>query len=229
MKKINLIKKLFIVLILIQFLSSCAVTGKLWDARAGGDTISSFFLDKDKKRVVLIGDERDENGNDHYSLTDKEGKIFKVFELGVKYGKGTSVMLYNVYARGSKVYGKSMEIGFWLRDNLLEQEKNIIYQDDDFKIANKGKSSYIIFHPLKIGIITRYPSSKEPFKNICSKTNNNPNCSPIIKLDRVWQGVIWNEYTASETLLRIIITPFAIAGDILLSPLYGLAYIVSAH
>ncbi len=225
----NMIKKKFCFLLLISLTAnSCAVSQSLWIARAGGDRIDSFFIDHEKNRVVLIGDQHPvTKAGEHYSLSDPSGKLAKVFELGIKSGKPV-FNLEGMETRGSDVFGW-MWIGFKM--NNLSSDEIILLNSFN---AHPKKDENLFGYGLQITnsnpnylIIktTRYPSSQEPIKNFCSETNNDPSCTKITKFSKPWQGVIWNRYTNSEKALRIAATPFTVAADILLTPLYLVGFI----
>jgi len=218
-------KKISLALITSLFLNSCGVTQKLWEPRVGGDTISSFFLDNKQNRVVLIGNERDENGNDHYSLTDKNKTIYKLFELGAK-SQQVDLHLLHPSTTGKKLRGTlSIAIG---KKNLSQDEVKFLINLMKFNATNLGNNKDWVAGVLTVQKeMTRYPSSQESFKNICSEVNKDSNCSPITKLHRPWQGIIQNHYTNSETAIKLTITPFAIVADVLLSPLYAIVYIMA--
>jgi hypothetical protein len=217
--------KLFSV-IAIFLLNSCgaAVTERLWERSSSTDRVENFFVDYGKKRVVLIGVGKFDDTNDHYhySITDKSGNLFKVFEIGLKSESGILASFYGSTTRGSKV--DKVWIAFGMK-NLPKEDKKFL---DELNESEGEKIGDFGFYLPKnsIGEIVRYPSSKEKFKNICSETNKDPNCSPIIKLGRAWQGRIRNGETIQSFFGKLVITPFTIAADILLSPLYATIYLM---
>jgi hypothetical protein len=134
------------------------------------------------------------------------------------------ILLNNVKARGSKIYG-SIFISFKLQ-NLSKDDLEFL----EFKNINPRKSenafttSFLLTNSDSNYTITqtiRYYSDSEPFKNICSATNKDKNCSPVIVLKEPWQGVVDNKYTATEKSWRVVATPFAVVADIILIPYYA--------
>ena len=229
MKKL---KNIFLIIITSQFLISCAVTRGMWsDSRAGGDTISSFFVDHERNRVVLIGDERDKNGTDHYSIYEPTGKLVKIFELAQKAADKndkTTINLMKVESYGSSVKGDTY---FAFNTSKLSSEEREFLDKSKVTKNNKKISGFFsINFPLTnsnpyflITQTTRYPSSQEQVKNFCkpnTKPSENQDCIEITKFAEPWQGTIWNRFTPSDKAIRVVATPFTLAIDILLTPLY---------
>ncbi len=218
--------QLFIAIIALNFLSSCtlAVTNKLWGPNLGYDEIESFFIDHENHRIVLVGEAgyATKKGTNHYSITDKSGKVFKVFQISLKSESGVYASFYNSTAKGSKV--DKIWIAFGMK-NLSKDDQKFL---NDFNESGGKKIGDFGFYLSKEndGKITRYPSSKEKFQNICSKTNKDPNCSAIIKLARPWQGPISNADTIPKLFGKLAITPLAIAADIALTPLNAVIYLM---
>ena len=106
----NFFTKFCLVFLLSQLLISCGVTKMLWERQASTtDRIESFFIDRDKKRIVLIGVGEFEKIKDHYhySITDKSGTVLKVFEIGLKSESGIYADLEGSSAIGSNVRNNS--------------------------------------------------------------------------------------------------------------------------
>lgn len=210
-------------------LGSCtmALTNKLWSKKTGYEEIESFFLDKEERRVVLIGEAgyKLKEGTDHYSITDKTGQIYKVFEIGVKSESGIFINLNDPRVRGSKI-GSSMGWVAYGMNNLTKEDKEFL---NTFNVS-PGKKKYgdfgYYFARDGISKIVRYKSSEEKFTNICSETNKNPDCSPIIKLARPWKGPMRNVDTWTTSFAKLLVTPFTAAIDmVILTPINAVIYI----
>ncbi len=166
--------KIWLILILSQFLSSCALTRAMWgrDSEIKGDTISSFFIDKEHNRIVLIGDEKDEKGNDHYSINEPTGKFVKVFELAQKSNTDIGLSLLNGETNGEKVYG-----GLFIKFKIVNLSKEDLEFIKKNKLIHEVKKDYVGFgsrltskddYKSLDAQTMRYPSSQEPVKNLCS-------------------------------------------------------------
>lgn len=241
--------KICYLFLICSTLSSCAVTQSMWIARQEGIKVAGFFIDHERKKVVLVSRIDRDKPSEHYSLSDPSGDLIKSFEIGLKSsGIISGFNQPGIKAKGSAVYSESFSVTINKKNlslSQVEQMQELGFQDDNFIYpdeilnsrfqeqttkdrmrymnANNGfmMSRRFYFKPMA----TRYPSSKETFKNFCSETNNDPNCSKITKFEKPWQDVIQNLYTIPEKALRIAVTPFTVAADILLTPLYLVGFI----
>jgi len=246
MKKL---KNIFLIFIASQLLISCALTRGMWsDSRVGGGKIEGFFIDRERGRVVLVGAKNPEtNLGMNYSITEPTGKILKIFELGQKaVGVSASFNGHQIESKGKEIFGNA--IGILInKKNLSKDQIQELYDLDLYDLKNlyskellnsqfleKSRKDLMLYSNENYGHImigqfqlkplaTRYPSSQEQVKNFC-KPSTNPNqtqdCVQITKFTQPWQGVIWNRFTPSDKAIRVAATPFTVALDILLTPLY---------
>jgi hypothetical protein len=219
------IKKILTLAISLFLLNSCAVTEMLWEPHPGYEELESFFIDNETNRIVLIGEAgyATKQGTYYYSLTDKSGNLFKIFEIGLRSNSDIYSGLSESSISGSNVRSNLAWVSF-KTTNLSEEDKNFL---DEFNESQSKKNAGFAYYFGPYSKITRYPSSKEKFRNICSEINRDPNCSPIIKLGKPWKGRISNAGTVPGVVGKLIITPFAIVTDIILSPVYATVYIMA--
>lgn len=169
--------KILLVLILSQFLTSCVLTRGIWEGGSYdlmGGQIAGFFIDQENNRVVLVSRIDRDNPSEHYSITEPTGKLLKVFELAQK-SQDTNFEMDGSSTKGSKVMG-----GFWIgfrnqnlskedvkflkEEGLVKKNKEFFGRFLRFDNDEKRKDSYRWY----LAKTTRYPSSQEPLKNLCS-------------------------------------------------------------
>lgn len=171
-------KNICFLVIITQLLSSCLATRALWHSgvRSGttGDEIRGFFIDKEKSRIVLVS----WNGVRHYSLSDPEGKLVRVFELGRRSSeiekdpnKRISIFFTNIQAKGSEMKG-SIWISFKM-NGLNDEEMKFL--DELNENPRKTEGFFSDHRPITnsdpqymITSTTRTPSSLETTTNLCS-------------------------------------------------------------
>ncbi len=142
------------------------------------EKIDSFFIDKDQKRIVLIGvgNFKEIEDHRHYSILDSSGRLIKIFELAEKSGDANFAM-YSPETRGSEVTG-----GFWIgfkKQNLSLEDLKFAKEEE----LTEGKNKEFLGRPCRfdnddkkrkdsykwpLAQTTRYPSSQEQVKNLCS-------------------------------------------------------------
>ena len=206
---INLFKKLIILSLILLNLSSCVFTPRLWVARNGGDRIGSFFIDKEKKRVVLIGDQHPiTKKGDYYSLSDPEGKLVRVFELGRRGGETIKINLDNMEATGSEMFGW-MWVGFKM-NNLTDEEMEFLNERNmNIKKAEGFFGQGIMFnqskrkYPYTEEVMKRYPSTLETLTNLCSYEEPQYKQIPNVIYDKNGKYL----KTLSEPKLKLIAQP----------------------
>jgi hypothetical protein len=231
--------KIIIPIFFILFLSSCAITQEeLWGSKSYNDSFKKFFIDKQNNRVVLIGENSkafDGKENYHYALDDKVydiikmyqydedykyvwpnlncpdalGNVRKVFELGIKTGD-MKISFDYPQATGSQIIVREMGIIFD-KTKLSKDDIQFLYKQN-FQNAQSGNNVFQ-YCPIKI---VRYPASKEIAKNY-----------NLHNLDFKKDGQIWEKNTPLQTAGKILLTPFAIAADILMAPFYLIGIIGS--
>jgi hypothetical protein len=230
-----MIKKLGIILIILQFLGGCVATPILWSKnRTNDDKIENYVVDKQNKKIILLGEVNPKTKQSmNYSITDQEGEIARIIDLQVKYGGELNLEIassqpgkdtdYVYLLSDSKIEFGVSHIGFFLRKNLTDEDKKIIYNYHNSKVRERDQ--YIDFGGFSHVKATRYPSSEEKFTNFCSSENKTPNCSTTHKFKIPLKEEYWRDFTPSETATRLVATPFAIAVDVVLLPFYLLTYI----
>lgn len=222
-------KKVLIVCFL--FLSTgCTFSGKLWESKSYQESFKNYFIDEEGNRVVLIGENYylpKKQEKYHYFLDDsvedvvkmyesnykyryireglncpqKFGNVKKIFELGSK-TKGISVSLDYPQETGDKIFTRTMGIVFD-KKKLSEDEIKFLH-NNNFADSEDGESIYQNC-PMKM---IRYTSSEESTKNY-----------QLIPLGFEKDGKIWNRNTPLQTIRKVVLTPFAVVGDLLLTPI----------
>lgn len=256
MKILNELNKIFLLLMLIIITNSCAVNQRLWDNKTGYEKIESFFIDNNNKRVVLIGEGgyATKLGTRNYSITSLDDEIFKIFEMGIKSGSEISfnIDVFSTWARGEKFYGKSTI--FFKRNKLSDEEWKYLNKFNTNLKKKEGNFSYRFWLNEKTKYTQtntiRYPSSQEKAilceddiketgdiindnikitKNQENQTKNpENNCINVIKFKNPWQGTVSEYDTWPQTFKKLALTPFALAGDLLMMPIYTIAFIAQA-
>jgi hypothetical protein len=228
----NFLIKLCSILLLSQILSSCALTSSLWDKDFSERKINQYYLDKDKQKILLIGEpDKKTNSVMYYSVVDKEDKIKKTFELAEKYGGDMTLRIKSsqesfdeadVYLiSNSKITFDRFQFGFFLRKDLTAYEKKTIYNYPKLYISKE--SDYANFYLSSHIDADRYTADVEKDMDFCAK-DLIYDCLQTKKLEKPLRERFRRDFTVPETITRIIATPFAIAADILLSPVYITTY-----
>ena len=217
--------KIFLLLMLLV-LSSCAVTDTLWESDVGGDKIEYFFVNRESNRVVLLGDQHPvTKKGEHYSLSEPTDKLFKTFEIAERSNlKDVAVYFARLTGKGSKITGGWGWVSYKLDSSKISKEDEEYLRKNNRVNLRKNSEQEYVSYDIKVtsNLMTRYSSSKETFKNFCSDTNQDVNCSKVIKLKSAWQDSIVNSYTVPEKSWRVLLTPFTVVADIILIPFYAL-------
>lgn len=241
-------KNVCLLLIVSQILTSCGFTKIMWGAREKWDKIDGFFIDEEEKRVVLTGVVEYKGIKDHwhYSLTDPDGALLKTFALA---GQNDEIVVRfsDLVTKGSEVFSESL-IVYFNKKKLSEanlkklyesgfKDNNYVYSERKYQSYDQSEKDYFKYMNANNGLMiskafhfkplaTRYPSLKEPLKNLCSQTNQTSNCTPIIKFIQPWEGSTNNLYTTPEKIGLAAATPFTIAADIITIPLIAAFWLV---
>lgn len=226
----NLFKiKICYLFLICSTLSSCAVTQSMWVARQEGLRVEGFFIDHERKRVILVNWLNQEESHTNYSLSEPASKLFAVFRTAEKTKADDVSIYFNLLkAKGSRVFTGSGWVSFELKSTEISKEDEELLREQNLVAMGRNKKQEYVHYDFDFehyDSMTHYPSSQEPIKNFCSETNRDPSCTKITKFSKPWQGVIWNRYTNSEKALRIAATPFTVVADILLTPLYLVGFI----
>lgn len=221
---------------LILSLSNCVYTkDMLWGDDYSNESFKSFFIDKKTNKVVLVGENktayrerenyyyllddrvedvvREYNSKDKYrsvrkfiNCPEKFGDIVKVFEIGAKENY-MQISLGFLEAKGSKIFAHELNIAFD-KKRLSEDDIRFLYSKN-FKDVDNGVNLY---QSCPVRMI-RYPSSKIKVEDATVVS-----FSPQEKLS------ITEKSTPIEIFGKIILTPFALALDIVATPLYIIGY-----
>ncbi len=219
---------------LIFSLSNCVYTkDRLWGKSYSDESFKSFFIDKESKKVVLVGENktvyrgkenyyytlddrvedvvREYNSKDRYrsvrkfiNCPDQLGDIVRIFEIGAK-ANYMQISLGFLEARGSKVFVHEMKVTFD-KKKLSKDDIKFLYSKN-FKDVNKGASLYQSC-PVRM---VRYPSSKIKVKDFT-----------VVPLSSQDEVSITEKPTPIKIVGKIILTPVAVVADIILIPFYAL-------
>ena len=189
----------------ILFLTSCGMTQDVvWGNKYYDESFKDFFIDQKNNKIVLVGENNSAyNGNKNYNYTiDRNDDLRKIFELGIK--SNIDIDFGYVEVRGSRVVFRSMLIRL-NKNNLSKEELNFLYKNhfEDAKVGN-----IVWFKSGSITAIRQIVSREisENYKLISFKSKNNKK--------------MWEENTPPQIAGKILLTPFAVALDILLAPIY---------
>lgn len=215
MKKLILCVSLIVISLV---LGSCKITQEvLWGSniqRIDKDEIlQDLLVNQDGARLILVGSKYD------YFINDEEQKIKKISTWS---GKEKLQSSFSLDASNSKV---EVGISFIVPNSILtpEQQKFLrSFRDSKFekkydeKFGNNGKMLSI-----RVGLIgtrTKIESSQNDSKKYDGFVSTR-----LIKKD--YKTDIIERRTSSQTFGKILLTPFAVAADIVLSPVYFVSII----
>lgn len=194
---------------LILSLSNCVYTkDTLWGNDYSKESFIGYFIDKETKAVVLVGDVKNNNQNEsrYYYYIDAEDKIFSD---AIKLGTNERKIKFNIgpiIARGSTV----KPLWIWLGFN-----KHYLSKDEiEFLKANDCGIAEDTIGCRYSGIaIRRYRSSKINSEEL-----------DVILFSSKDDVTIREKPTIVGILGKIILTPFAMVLDVLAIPLYIIGY-----
>lgn len=207
-------------ILLVVFATSC--TPRVWVSRNSVAQISSFFIDKENNRIVLMGENI--KGfhyiNDNYAIPDKTGNLTRIFEIGQKSKNPVISIPAGAFARG-KIFSGRLWIAFQKSDNITDEEKEFLEKinmlPEKNNIGNKSFGYWISLTALKS---TRYLSTEEKPLNFCKDQTSQTNCIKITKFSNPNQIHISELNTPSETAIKVAKTPFTVIADIIMIPYY---------
>ena len=198
--------KVLIFCLINILLTSCAITqNELWGSRSYKENFRYFFIDKENKKVVLLGDNDQafkQKESYYYSINNKDD-IIKVFELGAKSGY-ISVQSTYQEARGSEVIARKLIVRL-NKKNLSNAEVNSLKNSGFMDSMNNN----YIWYSYNIEII-RYRASDDKNKNKILFPLNSDNFNQIVE----------EKNTPLQIMGKVLLTPFAVVADILMSPFY---------
>lgn len=230
MKKVISLASLILVSLI---LSSCKITQEsLWGSKSYEESFGSFFIDE-KNRVLLIGENKEifkEKGSYHYivdgdveevvrEFMTKEKyryvrdnlncptefsnlRIKNIFEIGARIGKMELSLSYPE-AKGDRIFVRSMGMVFDKKD--LSGDEIKFLRKSGFK-ETKNEKKFYQNCPI---YLYRHFSSREAVQN-----------RKLIPINSGKNEQIWERDTPSQTFGKILLTPFAVAADIILAPVY---------
>ncbi len=197
MKKLTYLVSLILVCLT---LNSCVTKNFLWVPKIDEDeVIKDLLINDDGSQLILVGKKYS------YFLSDEEKKIKKLLAWDWKDKLKTTT---GVVARGDKV-----EVDFWIDATLKDlSEKQIRFLKlINGKIFDWGKKISIPAIELKG---TRVPSDMA----LITDFEKNFTSTGLIKSE--YKESIFEKRTPSQTFGKILLTPFAVAADIVLAPVY---------
>lgn len=209
-------------------LNGCTLKDEVWRKKYYQDSFINYFIDD--SRVVLIGQNKKAyNGRDnyHYVLDDmvgdivnkyksnksyrhilnnincpsKFGNIKKVFEIATR-SEGLSIQLSYPQATGEKILVRNMILKL-NKSKLLQRDLDYLYQNN-FKDT---QNNLYVYQDCPVKMV-RYPASNE-------KSIDHKNGFIIPNYERT----IWENNTPLQLIGKSLLTPFAIAADIVLLPI----------
>ena len=181
-------------------LSSCKVTQEvLWGANIDEDeVIKDLLINSDGDKLVVIGKKY------HYFANDEKKEVRKILMWDGKEKLKTGIGL------GAKGLEAEVEISFEAKiSDLSKKQLEFIKSIGDGIIYDHGKKISIPRLELKG---TRVAASSD------LKSDQDFVSTGLIKSEQ--KASIFEDRTPSQTTGKILLTPFAVAADIILSPVY---------
>lgn len=205
MKKIISLISLFAILFMF---SSCKITQEgLWGAKIDdGEVVKDLLINNDKTKLIIVGNKYT------YFLSDKEKKIQRLLLWD---RKEKLEIGFIITAKGSEV---EVDVSTQAPIKTLSKKQIEFLKSLGGKERNheswRTKEFLDIVLPRMIFIGTRQGSNKPLSQN---QTDEFVSTSLVKSEDKT---SIFEDRTPSQTFGKILLTPFAVAADIVLSPLY---------
>ncbi len=200
MKNLKFITAIFFIL----FLNSCSITQEeLWGSKIDEDEIvKDLLINEDGTQVIKVGKKY------YYFLDDEKKMVQKLFLWD---GKEKLVMDTYIRARGAEV---KLGINFKAKVKDLSKKQIEFLEDLDGRkfTDNSGEKNISLPHLTLKG--SRIKSDSDLIKN---KTDNFISTGFVKK---EYEEVSIEDPTPPQIAGKILLTPFAVAADILLAPIY---------
>lgn len=189
-------------------LNSCKITQEdLWGGRIDDDeVVSDLLINKGGDKVILMGKKY------NYFVNDDERMIKN---LALWNGKENLRVGIAVFARGSVV--EKIKVSFWATI------KDLSKGEFDFMKSNGGKEFDKNYDNNKYQKISMPRLSLKGYRvsvkeGVVSNEDGKYVSTGLIGLDH--KVSIFEEDTPSRTTVKVLLTPFAIVADILMTPIY---------
>ncbi len=193
-------------LILISLtLSSCKITQEgLWGADFYKENFKEFAISDDGKGLILVGKKY------HYLLEDKDGVLKRIIESSVI----SKIQILDNGIFFVDASSKKAKFDFRIvsmdADLLSDEEKKVFKKLNFSEPSNRhGDYNYLRFYEsLRLEGSRYLPTPKNTYK------------THQLNLAEPFEYDINEEPTPLKTTGKVLLTPFAVAADIVLSPVY---------
>jgi hypothetical protein len=214
------IKKFFLFVVIFIITTSCKITQEgLWGVKVDNDeVVKSIFISEDGKEAILLGEKYD------YFLTDDEvtpvrRSTVMLKKLFLWEGRNKLKVGSSVRAKGSEV-----EVNLYFKvdiKSLTKEELKFIKDNEGREFDHNSNFPKMSLPALELKGY-RVDAGSKVIDNKFIQTG-------FIKTND--KTMIFEERTPLKTTSKILLTPFAVAADILMIPLYivGLGGMIAAE